>query len=72
MVFFSSGALYVVVEYCVNGDLYNYVKKYRTDLSSKGWKESGTSIEYVKRLRIAFDVANGMSYLSTKGVTDYL
>ncbi|CAB4031312.1 tyrosine- kinase receptor Tie-1 isoform X3, partial [Paramuricea clavata] len=62
-----NGAFYVVVEYCVNGDLYNYVKKYRTDLSSTGRKGNGTSIEYFTRLRIAFDVANGMSYLSTKG-----
>ena len=58
----------MVVEYCANGDLHNYVKKHRTDLSWMGKKDSGTSIDYVTRLRIAFDVANGMSYMSTKGV----
>ena len=65
---FAKDVLYVVVEYCANGDLYNYVKKRRTDHSWLGQKESGTSIEYVTRLRIAFDVANGMNYLSTKQV----
>ena len=58
----------MVVEYCANGDLYNYVKKYRTDTNWFGQKDGGTSIDYVTKLRIAFDVANGMSYMSTKGV----
>ena len=63
-----SGPLHVVVEYCINGDLFNYVRKNRVDLSNKGRKECGTSIEYVIRLRIAFDIANGMDYLTTRGV----
>ena len=70
MALFSLGEFFVVVEYCVNGDLYNYVKKNRIDLSARfGRKESGTSIQYFTRLRIAFDIANGMNYLSTKGVS---
>ncbi|XP_028404174.1 ephrin type-A receptor 4a-like [Dendronephthya gigantea] len=61
------GEFNVVVEYCANGDLYNYVKKNRLDLSSQGLKGTGTTIEYVTRLRISFDIANGMAYLATKG-----
>lgn len=57
----------MVVEYCINGDLHKYLRKHRTDPSGTG--VSGTDIDYVIRLRIAFDTANGMSYLSTKGVS---
>lgn len=57
----------VVVEYCANGDLYKYLRAHRRDLSWQGEHDSGTSIDSVTRLRIAFDTVNGMNYLATKG-----
>lgn len=57
----------VVVEYCENGDLYKYLKKHRNEAKWVGDPDGGTTIEYISRIRIAFDIANGMSYLSTKG-----
>ena len=58
-----------MVEYCENGDLYKYLKKHRNEAKWVGDPDGGTTIEYISRIRIAFDIANGMSYLSTKGVS---
>lgn len=58
-----------MVEYCANGDVHQYLKKHQSDLSWLGEPDGGTSIEYVTRLRIASDVANGMNHLAAKEVS---
>ena len=61
------GPLWIVVELCEHGNLLNFLRKNRQEISDK---TGGfiSSLDPLLRVRIAYDVSKGMHYLEDKKV----
>lgn len=64
------GPLWIVVEFCENGNLLSYLKKNRDDVSTKEGTFV-TSLDPLTRVRMAYDVSKGMHFLEDKKVDDH-
>ena len=60
----------MIVEFCENGNLLRYLKDNRKDSDGNG-EPFISSLERTIRLKFAYDVSNGMSYLEEKKVLKY-